>query len=1078
MKTCHFIRGVSCWGGLFPTLIVLLLAQSAWADDPQPSIRSIRLEGSEIVVTANVSAGCKRLTLESRERAGSGGWEPRALARLDGTGGDVTFRLRASRKLELLRARADLTEPLPTSFYAGTNSFQNQPSGTPGSILYGLNDSAGGAPTGVPGGAATPTGGAQSREVVESDIWKIRDRTLYFFNQYRGLQLVDISQPDAATVRGTVELPAAGEEMYLLGDHHVILLARNGCNYSGDESQVVIVEDQAGGPKVVARLPVKGYILESRLVGTALYIASQTYRMVNGNQTTWEWGTVVSAFDLADPSAPVPRNTIWYSGYGNVVTATDRFLFVVTQDANNWWQSIVRVLDVSSPDGEMREYGSVATAGRVGDKFKMNVSGDVFTTISEDFHWDSGRRLVTKLETFRLPDPRSLSPAGIAKLGELELGHGERLHATRFDGNRAYVVTFFQIDPLWVVDLSNPAAPRITGQLDVPGWSTYIQPLGDQLIALGVETNRVTVSLFDVKDPAHPGLLSKVRLGQNYSWSEGTYNEKALTVLPEDGLILVPFSGDTTNGYASRVQLIDLQASALALRGLIEEQIQPRRAVLHQDRILSFSGWKLSSVDTTDRDHPRVTGETELAWTVDRLFLQGDHLIEMANLDSWGNQPNPVLRVTLANDPNHVVSLLSLTNLPVAGAAQKGSRLYLAQTFPPQYHPQIVPLQNGTEPGNTTTLLLTIVDLESLPQLKIESQAEAKIDSSNYGAQNLQAIWPEPGVLVWAGGGSSFWGWYDMAFPGGAGGMIAAPGGFRAWPPYWGVTGGQLIAFEVSDPGSPRFASQLNLSQDNWWSFSSAFTAGGLVYLSHQTTEMFEEPPAPLAGLVQPAKDPGDGTGVIDPLPPVRTWVQRSFLDVIDFADAAHPAVRQPVNIPGTLQGLSHEGSLLYTVGTRWSKERPDDWTEYLEASAYDGVTAHLVDSLALSNVWPRPLLVVETNLFLGRLGNDNASTDAPLPSLETWTLPETGKFTKTGSVRLAVAAQTLASVPGLLIAQETDNSVVLFDISRPDALPMRAQARPPGCLGFDLSNSAGEAARGLWIPLGAYGVFSVPINR
>jgi hypothetical protein len=93
----------------------------------------------------------------------------------------------------------------------------------------------------------------------------------------------------------------------------------------------------------------------------------------------------------------------------------------------------------------MNRYGSVTTAGRVLDKFKLDYTGTVLTTISEDWHWDGGTRLVTKLETWRLPDPRSASPTGILKLGALELGQGESLRATRFDGDRVYVVTFFRI---------------------------------------------------------------------------------------------------------------------------------------------------------------------------------------------------------------------------------------------------------------------------------------------------------------------------------------------------------------------------------------------------------------------------------------------------------------------------------------------------------------------------------------------------------------------------------------------------------------------------------------------------------
>src|SRR6185503_8241048 len=99
-------------------------------------------------------------------------------------------------------------------------------------------------------------------------------------------------------------------------------------------------------------------------------------------------------------------------------------------------------------------YGTIAAQGRIADKFKLNYSGAVLAILSEDWHWDGGTRVVTRLETFHLANPRAADPLGLVKLGQLELGHGERLHASRFDSNRVYVVTFFQIDPLWVVDFS------------------------------------------------------------------------------------------------------------------------------------------------------------------------------------------------------------------------------------------------------------------------------------------------------------------------------------------------------------------------------------------------------------------------------------------------------------------------------------------------------------------------------------------------------------------------------------------------------------------------------------------------
>src|SRR5207249_4290032 len=142
-------------------------------------------------------------------------------------------------------------------------------------------------------------------------------------------------------------------------------------------------------------------------------------------------------------------------------------------------------------------------------------------------------------------------------------------------------------------------------------------------VAIGLESNRVAISLFNVQNPAAPALLNRVRLGNNYSWSEANWDEKAFSVLPEAGLILVPYTSDTTNGYASRVQLIDFNTKALAVRGLIEHEVAPRRTTLYASRILSISGWELVSVDATDRDHPVVSGTTSLAWVADRVFVQG-----------------------------------------------------------------------------------------------------------------------------------------------------------------------------------------------------------------------------------------------------------------------------------------------------------------------------------------------------------------------------------------------------------------------------------------------------------------------
>src|SRR5262249_48704771 len=150
-------------------------------------------------------------------------------------------------------------------------------------------------------------------------------------------------------------------------DGFVVLLARNGCGWqwppTGNESQVLIVDTKGISPRVpeisppfvFASLPVSGSITESRLVGTALYIASQTYQPVAGSKDgSWEWGLQISSYDLADVpnTQPVARDTLWYPGWNGVITATDHFLFLAANaNVGDTVQSTVRVIDISSPDG-------------------------------------------------------------------------------------------------------------------------------------------------------------------------------------------------------------------------------------------------------------------------------------------------------------------------------------------------------------------------------------------------------------------------------------------------------------------------------------------------------------------------------------------------------------------------------------------------------------------------------------------------------------------------------------------------------------------------------------------------------
>lgn len=125
------------------------------------------------------------------------------------------------------------------------------------------------------------------------------------------------------------------------------------------------------------------------------------------------------------------------------------------------------------------------------------------------------------------------------------LGRGETIQGVRFLDDRGYVVTFRQTDPLYVLDLSDPTAPRLDGELKIPGFSTYLHPIGDgRLLAIGMagtDTGQITgtqLSLFDVNDPANPTLVDTLDLG---TWgSEAAYDPHAFLYWPETGTVVVP----------------------------------------------------------------------------------------------------------------------------------------------------------------------------------------------------------------------------------------------------------------------------------------------------------------------------------------------------------------------------------------------------------------------------------------------------------------------------------------------------------------------------------------------------------
>jgi uncharacterized secreted protein with C-terminal beta-propeller domain len=135
----------------------------------------------------------------------------------------------------------------------------------------------------------------------------------------------------------------------------------------------------------------------------------------------------------------------------------------------------------------------------------------------------------------------------LVEVGRVDgLGRGERIEGVRFAGAVGYVVTFRQIDPLYTLDLADPTAPKVLGELKIPGYSDYLHPLDENLL-LGVgqdatfdgEAKGTQVSLFDVSDLRNPRRVSNLALGWQYR-SAVEEDHRAFLYWPQAGLVVLP----------------------------------------------------------------------------------------------------------------------------------------------------------------------------------------------------------------------------------------------------------------------------------------------------------------------------------------------------------------------------------------------------------------------------------------------------------------------------------------------------------------------------------------------------------
>ena len=319
-----------------------------------------------------------------------------------------------------------------------------------------------------------------------------------------------------------------------------------------------------------------GEVSKGRLVECANLAHPETF---SGLDTV-----AVSAFDMG--SALQSRQTVGLIAGGQQIYATDTSTYVSTTDWTRDGSAAKTSLHkfVTASSGASTYQGTGEIPGTLLNQYAMSEYDGVLrvaSTVSERRGWTNPRQLTQGVVTTLQEQDGALRQLG--QVGGLGQQDNESIKAVRFIEDRGYVVTFRSTDPLYVLDLRNAAAPKVVGELKIPGYSGYLHPIGENLL-LGVgqrgldsgiapspTTRRsqvgVQFSLFDISDPAAPRRIDTQTYGGGAAAAE--FDPKAFLYWEPRNLIIAPTNlhGDY-RGKGAFSGLVLLRADADGLKEL------------------------------------------------------------------------------------------------------------------------------------------------------------------------------------------------------------------------------------------------------------------------------------------------------------------------------------------------------------------------------------------------------------------------------------------------------------------------------------------------------------------------------
>ncbi|MEK7989510.1 MAG: beta-propeller domain-containing protein, partial [Thiotrichaceae bacterium] len=454
-------------------------------------------------------------------------------------------------------------------------------------------------------------GESSSVTTEKPDIFKlVGNQILYANSQAKRFQIIDVvGHPETPKITASIKLEGSPSELYVIDDYKILMQNDN----KGNAFFTVFGQDNAGQLQQVDEYKVKGSLRESRRRNNAIYTVTQNY-----NSETHNSETTVTMLELQGNGKLLEIESKLIDGYPYAMSIFTDYL-VVINNGEQWPETNVQVYSLLSG---LTELPSINVPGRIPSEFHVYVKNDKLHVVYEDLSKETEQQ-GSALAIYDLNTMKLLGQVG-------NIAPTEQLYATRFAGDKAYVVTYERTDPLWVIDISDATNPRILGELEIPGWSEKMFFKDDILFAVGIfdqpepeegdiRVRRASVSLFDVSNPTNPTFLDRYipLAGEvRYSYTQATSDERALQLDWTNQFAALPInSWETETG--SYLQMLSFTDNQFKDKGLIPSPVQLNRSLNIDENIVAALGDQaLLTIDVTGQ---KVLAELELGANISWL---------------------------------------------------------------------------------------------------------------------------------------------------------------------------------------------------------------------------------------------------------------------------------------------------------------------------------------------------------------------------------------------------------------------------------------------------------------------------